>query len=69
MSPELVRLSSTARYRYYDVDMNDGTTVRVKTNLFPEDLEKFFPSIRERQMYMRMLASISPLWNAERKKI
>lgn len=69
MAPELTRLSSSARYRYYDVEMPDGSSVRVKTNLFPADLEKFFPNPKERQMYMRMLASISPLWNAERKKI
>lgn len=62
---DLLRLHDRLHYRYYNVKLPNGSVVRVKTNLFPEDLEKYFPDPREREAYMWMLARISPLWNAE----
>lgn len=65
MSSEV--LNGHTRYFFYEVAMPDSTTIKIKTNLSPEDLIKYFPSEKERASYLLLLARISPLWQNREK--
>lgn len=54
-------ITGASRYYHHDVELSDGGTVTVKTNLSEDDLNYLFPSPTARLGWLRSVAKMSTL--------